>query len=183
MEPIGRASALHVEIRAVAIAGLGLDSLELGVIGARNRLVQKRRKAIADGVGQHEVTIGETLHQRTRPESVGAVIREVCLARRVQTRNARLQFVVDPQPTHRVVRGRIDAHRHVVGVLAGDALVHFKEVAVALLHHVATKAIDRGREVEVDTVLQRPNTLTFVNESLGGTRRDVARGKVSVRRI
>ena len=37
--------------------------------------------------------------------------------------------------------GRIDAHRHGVRVLAGDALVHLEEVAVALGHHVLAEAV------------------------------------------
>jgi hypothetical protein len=42
------------------------------------------------------------------------------------------QVVVDPQPAHRVVRGGVDAHRGLVRVLPGDALVHLEQVAVAV---------------------------------------------------
>ena len=80
---------------------------------------------------QDEVAVREPLHQRRRAQPVGAVVGEVRLADRVQPRDRRHQVVVDPQPAHRVVRGGVDAHRHAVGVLAGDALVHLEEVAVA----------------------------------------------------
>ena len=153
------------------------------MIGARDRLVQHRRQVVADGVRQHEVTVGQTLHECRRTETVRTVIGEVGLARGIQTGDGGLKFVVDPQSAHRVVRGRVDAHRHVIGVLAGDALVHLEEVAVALFDHVAAETIDRIAEVQVHAVLQRTNTATRVDRTLGRARRDVARGQVAVARI
>ena len=68
------------------------------------------------------------------------MVGEVRLAEHVEAGHVAHQVVVDPEPTHRVVDGRVDAHRHHVRVLAGDALVHLDEVAVALLDHVLARA-------------------------------------------
>ena len=81
-------------------------------------------------VRQHEVAVGETLHQRAGAEPVGAVVGEVGLTGDEQARDVGAQVVVDPQSAHRVVDRRVDAHRHLVGVLAGDPLVHVEEVPV-----------------------------------------------------
>ena len=98
------------------------------MVDAGHRLVEHRGEVVADGVRQHEVAVGEALHQRRGAEAVGAVVAEVGLTGAVQTGDGGHQLVVDPQATHRVVAGRVDAHRHFVRVLAGDALVHLEQV-------------------------------------------------------
>ena len=111
---------------------------------SRQRLrAEQRREVVADRVREHEVAVGETLHQRRRAEPVRAVVGEVRLAEHEQAGQVAHQVVVDPQPAHRVVDGGVDAHRHLVRVLVGDALVHLEEVAVALLDHVLAEALDR----------------------------------------
>ena len=144
---------------------------------------EQRREVVADRVRQHEVAVGEALHQRRRAEPVGAVIGEVRLAEHEQPGQVAHQVVVDPQPTHRVVDRRVDAHRDDVRVLAGDALVHLEEVAVALLDDRPPEPLDRLREVEVDAVLQRPDAATGVDLALDRARRDVARHEVAERRV
>ena len=131
---------------------------ERGVVDRHRLLAEQRREVVADRVRQHEVAVGETLHERRRAEPVRAVVGEVRLAEHEQPGQVAHQVVVDPQPAHRVVDGGVDAHRHVVRVLVGDAVVHLEEVAVALLDHVACprRSIDVG-EVEVRAVLQRPD--------------------------
>jgi hypothetical protein len=91
-----------------------LGGLELGVVGARDRLVEHRGQVVADGVRQHEVAVGQALHERRRAEAVGAVVAEVGLARGVQAGHGGHQLVVHPQATHRVVAGGVDAHRHLL---------------------------------------------------------------------
>ncbi len=83
------------------------------------------------------------------------MVGEVRLAEHVQPGHVAHQVVVDPEPTHRVVDGGVDAHRHLVRVLVGDALVHLEQVAVALLDDVLAEALDRLGEVEVHAVLLR----------------------------
>src|SRR5690606_32280381 len=59
-----------------------------------------------------------------------------------QAGNRALQMVVDPQATHRVVNGRVDAHWNFVWVFAGDFFVHLKKVAVLFGDHFTSGAID-----------------------------------------
>jgi hypothetical protein len=81
------------------------------------------------------------------------------------------------------VRGRVDPHRHDVGVLAGDGLVHLEEVAVLVRDGVATEPVDRRGEVEVDPVLQRAHASAGVDLVLGVARGDVARHEVAEGRV
>ena len=79
-------------------------------------------QVVADRVRQHEVAVGQALHERRGAEPVGAVVGEVRLAGHEQAGDRGLQVVVDPEPAHRVVDGRVDPHRRLVRVLAGDPL-------------------------------------------------------------
>ena len=117
------------------------------------------------------------------PEPVRAVVGEVRLAEHEQPGHVAHQVVVDPQPAHRVVDRGVDAHRHLVRVLAGDALVHLEQVAVALLDDVLAEPLDRLREVEVHAVLQRPDAAARVDLALDRARRDVARHEVAERGV
>ena len=183
MEPIRRPRATTVEVALEALRRCLFGRAELRMIDTRRRLVQHRREVVADRVRQHEVTVGESLHQRRRAESVGAVIREVDFASRIETGDRGHQLVVDPQPAHRVVTGGVHAHRGRVRIFAGDALVHLEQVAVALFHDVLAKARDRCREIEVSPVLQRPNPATTVNCALRCARGNVARCQVAEARV
>ena len=171
------------EVAGEAVAGLDLRRGERRVIGARDRLVQQRGEVVADRARQHEVAVGESLHQRRRAEAVGAVVGEVRLAGAVQAGDGGHQLVVDPEPAHRVVRCRVDPHRHLGGILAGDALVHLEQVRVALVDRSLTEAGDGVGEVEVHPVLQWPHPAAEVDGALGGARGDVPWGEVPVARV
>jgi len=101
-------------------------------------------------VGRHEIAVGKTLHQRAGAEAVGAVIGEVRLAEHEQPRNRRLEVVVHPQPAHRVVDGRVDAHRHLIRIFVRDAAIHVEQVAVTRLDRLDAVALNRVGEVEID---------------------------------
>ena len=60
--------------------------LELGMIDV-GRLPISRREIIADRVRQHEIAVGQPLHQRARAEAVRAVIGEVRFAEHEQARD------------------------------------------------------------------------------------------------
>ena len=111
------------------------------------------------------------------------MIGEVRLAEGVQTRHRGHEVVVDPQAAHRVVGGGVDAHRRVVRVLAGDALVHLEQVAVALPNGLLAVACDRRSEVEVDAVLERADAAALVDHGLGVAARHIARDEVAERRV
>ena len=160
---------------ASASATSGASSGDRGELGAG--------EVVADGGRQHEVAVGQALHQRRGAEPVRAVVGEVRLADHEQARDGALQVVVDPQPAHRVVHGRVDAHRDLVGVLAGDALVHVEEVAVLRRHGRPAEALDRGGEVEVDAQAGRADAALGVADGLRGAAGDVARDQVAERRV
>ena len=150
-----------------------------GSLGGDGRVAEQAGEVVGDRVRQHEVAVGEALHERAGAEAVGAVVGEVRLAQHVEARDVAHQVVVDPQAAHRVVDGRIDAHGHDVRVLARDALVHLEQVAVALLDDVAAEPADRVREVEVHAVLQRADAPAGVDLALRRPRRDVAGHEVA----
>ena len=111
------------------------------------------------------------------------MVGEVRFAEHEQPGHVAHQVVVDPEPAHRVVDRGVDAHRHLVRVLVGDALVHLEEVAVALFDDVRAEPLDRFGEVEVRAVLQRPDPAARVDLVLDRTRRDVARNEVAERGV
>src|SRR5690606_29799302 len=73
-------------------------------------IVRRLCQVITYGVRYNEVTICQTLHQGRSTEAVSTVVREVTLARCVQTWDVGHQVVVYPKATHGVVHGRVDAH-------------------------------------------------------------------------
>ena len=100
-------------------------------IGASGRLDRRRvqldpgagldaGQVRGDGGGQHEVAVGQPLHQRRSPQTVGAVVGEVGLAHAEQPGYRGHEGVVHPQAAHGVVAGRVDAHGGLVRILAGD---------------------------------------------------------------
>src|SRR5215213_1498875 len=103
------------------------------IVVGRYRRQRRAREVVADGVGNDEVAVGQSLHQRAGAQPVRAVIAEVGFPEHVQARQVAHQVVVDPQPAHRVVDSGIDPHRHRVRILVGDPLVHVEQVAVPRL--------------------------------------------------
>src|SRR6185312_9635480 len=77
----------------------------------------------------------------------------------------------------------VDAHRRLVRILAGNALVHLEQVAVALGHRRLAETADRVGEVEVHAQAARTDAATFVAHVFGVARRDVARHQVAEARI
>ncbi len=182
VEGVGAAGALDREEPADPLLDVRLGAAEVVRVG-RERLAQVAREVVADRVRDHEVAVGEPLHQRARAEAVGAVVGEVRLAERVEPGDVGHQVVVDPQAAHGVVRRRVHPHRHDVGVLAGDLLVHGEEVAVALLDRRLPQPLDGVGEVEVDAVLLGPHAAPLVDHRLGVAGGDVAGDEVAEARV
>jgi hypothetical protein len=65
------------------------------------------------------------------------------------------EVVVHPEATHGVVDGRINLHRLLVRVIAGDFLIHLEEVSVASSDSVFAVALDSVLEVEEDAESSR----------------------------
>ena len=137
------------------------------------------REVVADGVGDDEVAVGEALHQRAGAEAVGAVVGEVGFAEHEQAGDGALQLIVHPEAAHGVVDGGVDAHRHLVGILVGDALIHVEEVAVALANRLLAQAADGFGEVEIDAEAGLPYPVAFVAHRLGVAGGDVAGNEVA----
>ena len=167
-------------LRVRAHGGLGLRKLR----AIRGRaLADLGREVVADGVWQHEVAVGEALHERARAEAVRAVVAEVRFAEHEQAGHIRHEVVVHPQPAHRVMHGGIDAHRHLVGVLVGDLFVDLEEVAVTLPHLVLAQPLDGIREVQIYAQPAGADASPVVACLLRRARGDVARREVAEARV
>ena len=106
---------------------------------------------VLDRVGQHEVSIGQSLHKSRSAEAVGTVIGEVTFTDGEQTINGGHELVVHPDTAHRVVDGGENLHGCFVGALVGDFFVHVEEVTVARSDLIAAEVADGLREVEIDS--------------------------------
>ena len=149
----------------------------------RHRLELVRAEVVADRQRDDEVAVGQALHQRARAEPVRAVIGEVCFTDHVQPGDGAHEIVVHPEAAHRVVHGRVDAHRHFVRILIRDAFIHLEQIPVPLGDLLLAEALDGVAEVEIDAATARPDTAPFVAHFFRGARRDVARRQIAEARI
>jgi len=107
-----------------------------------------RGHVVVDGIGQHEVAVGQACISALAPRRWRHGRRN--WPRRSHTgRNGGHQVVVHPKAAHSVVDGRVDAHRLLVRIFAGDALVHVDQVAVALFDDVLAQAVDGVAKIEI----------------------------------
>ena len=107
------------------------------------------------------------------------MVAEIGLAGGEKAGNGSLQFIVDPQAAHGVVHGGIDHHGILIGIHIDNLLVHLEEVAVFLLHDVASETFDGIGEVEVDGQARGAYAVAGVAALLGGTAGHVARHQVA----
>ena len=133
-----------------------VDAARSGVVG----------QVVADRVRQDEVAVGQALHQRAGAEPVGAVVGEVRLADHEQARGSSTAGRSRPTARPSCSDGRVDPHRHLVRVLAGDPLVHLEQVAVLAPRSVgAAQPLDgvarsRGRRRARRGPTPRPSSQT-----------------------
>ena len=147
-------------------------------------------QVVLDGVRQHKVAVGQTLHQCRRTQTVCSVVGEVALSDGKKTLNRGHQLVVYPDTTHRVVYGRVNHHRvvilhavNLVGQFArinvGNLFVHVEEVAITLLNGLKSKAFDALREIEEHCKTRVVYSKSLVATLFCGTRGHVARNQVA----
>ena len=148
VEGVGGALAVNAQQPLNPRAQRVFHPPELGVVRA-NWFWLRIGQEIPDRIRKNEVTVGQPLHQRARAQPIGAVIRKVRLPDDMQSRNRAHQVVVHPQPAHRIVHRRVDPHRHLIGLLGRDPVVHMKQIAVTLLDRVSAQPLDRFSEVQV----------------------------------
>src|ERR1035437_3024191 len=178
VEGIDGTGTLDMEQAVRLVGDLRFGVAEGGVAGVHfGRL--GTRQIVADGVRQDEVAIGQALHQRARTQAVGPVIGEVRLTRDVEAGDGAHQVVIHPQPAHGVVNGGVDTHGHFVGILAGNALVHVEQVAVALLDDVLAQALDGFAEIQIDAQAGLAHAAAFVANGFGIAGSHVARHQVA----
>ena len=161
---------------------LGLGLPERGVRGI-DLLQLRRGQVVGQRAGQDEVAVGQPLHQGAGPQAVGPLVGEVGLAGDEESRDGGHQVVIDPEAAHRVVHGRVDSHRNLVGILAGDPLVDLEEVAILLPDLLQPEPLDGVAEVEIDAVSARPHAAALVADLLGRARGHVARHEVAEARV
>ena len=142
VERVDRTLTTDVEEAVDATLHILLCGFKFGEVGREAGHGDLVGQIVLDGVGEHEVTIGKTLHEGRSTEAVGTVVGEVTFTDGEQTLDGGHQFVVYPNATHRVVDGGEDLHRSVVGAFVGDFFVHVEEVAVACFDFVTTKVLD-----------------------------------------
>ena len=138
---------------------------------------------ITDRVREHEIPIGQALHERGRAEAVRPVIGEVRLASHMQAGDGAHEVVVHPQTAHRIVHSRVDTHRPLIRILIRDTLVHVEQIAVAFGNRVLAEALDGIREIQIHAQPARADTATIITGFLGGTRRNISRRQVAEARI
>ena len=90
-----------------------------------------------------------------------------------------LEVVVHPEAAHGVVNCGIDAHGNFVGIFAGDAVVHFEEVAVAFGDFLYAEALDAVGEIEIDAEAGFADTVAGIAFGFGGAGSDVARNEIA----
>lgn len=146
-------------------------------------MVRIAGQVVVDRRREDEVAVGEALHQRGGAEPVGAVVGEVGLADGEEAGNGGLEVVVDPEPAHRVVHGRVDPHRGLVRVLRRDPRVHVEEVAVLLLDLVPAHPLDGLGEVQVDALAAGADAASLVADVLRGAGGDVPGHEVAEGRV
>ena len=182
MDAVDRAPALGVQEPTDALADLGLSLAERGVRGV-DLFERRRGHVVGQGVRKDEVAVGQALHEGAGSQAVGTLVGEVGFAGDEQARDVGHQVVIDPEAAHRVVHGRVDSHRHLVGILAGDPLIDLEEVAVLLPDRVDPLPLDGVEQVEINAVSARPHAAALVADLLGGARGHVARHEVAEARV
>src|SRR6266480_1602777 len=81
------------------------------------------------------------------------------------------------------MNGRVDPHRHLVGVFAGDLFVNLKQIPVAFPDHMFSQADDCVGKIEIDAATAWTNAAAFVANFFCRARRNIARRKVAVARV
>ena len=188
---VNRLLTIDVEQVVDVILHSLFGSHKFGQVGAEAGHSDLVAEVVLNGVRQHKVTIGQTLHKGRSTQAVGTVVREVTLTNGEQTRNVGREFVVNPKTTHCVVNGGVNHHRvgifdavvalahYLAGLNVGDFFVHVEEVAITLEHHVDAQTADSLSKVEVYGKASVVHTKAGVATLLGSTRSYVAGNEVT----
>src|SRR5258708_38419734 len=114
-----------------------------------------------------------------RSQPIGAVIGKISFTDRVKPSDGGHELVVHPQATHREVGRRRYPHRLFVSVDSGYFLIHAEKISVLFLYLLLALFADRLGKVEINSVLERPCSVTSVNPLFSRARRNVAGRQVA----
>ena len=73
----------------------------------------------------------------------------------------------------------INSHRNFVRILAGDALVHLEQIAVAIRDDVLAKTLDGIGEIEIHAEAGVADSAAFIANCFRIARRDIARNQIA----
>src|SRR3954462_13645714 len=158
----------HLSFNPPAFGVARIDFVQLG----RRQIVTNRR-------WEYEVAVGQALHQRAGAQAIGAVIGKVCLPDDMEPWDGAHQVVIDPEPAHGIVDRRENPHRHPIGIVIGDPLVHLEQIAVAVADGLLPEPADDVGKMQIDAESTLPHPAAFVADFLGGAGRDVTRSEVA----
>ena len=111
------------------------------------------------------------------------MITEVRFTDTEQSFHARLQLVINPDTTHRIVDCREDHHRVLIRILVHDLLIHLEQVAVFLCYHVLAQTLDSVAEIQEHGQSGIVHTVSGIATLFCCTARYVTRYEVSECRI
>ena len=98
------------------------------------------------------------------------MIGKVCFADDKQTGHVAHQIIINPEPAHRVVHGRINSHRQLISVFAGYLFVNLEQISIALANRIFTDPLDCVGEIEINASPAWTDAAAFVANFLGCAR-------------
>ena len=127
----------------------------------------RARKVPADGVWNNEITVRQTLHQGTGPQTIGPVIRKIGFPHDKQSLKGAHQVVIHPQTPHHIMRRRVNHHGFFVRVGRGDFFVHLEQIAVFLPDHPFAVPPDGIGKIQVYRKTGFPHPFAHITLGLG----------------
>src|ERR1700722_7782838 len=88
-------------------------------------------------------------------------------------------MIVNPKAAHRVVRRRINPHRHLVGVFPSYFFIDVEDIAVLFAYLIDTHAVNGIGKVQVDTATVWPDTSTLVTHLFSCSRSNITRDQIT----
>ena len=142
VDAVDRALTIDGKEAIDALAHVLLGGFEFGKLGGEAGHGDLVGKIVLNRVGQHEISVGQPLHEGRSTEAVGTVVGEVALTDGEKAIDGGHEFVVHPDSAHGIVDGGENLHGGFVGALVGDLFVHVEEVTVAGSNFIAAEVAD-----------------------------------------
>ncbi len=111
------------------------------------------------------------------------MVGEICLTDDKEAWNGAHQIVINPQPSHRIVRRGVDPHGSPVGIFPGDPLIHLEQIAVPLTYHLESLLFDHVGKIQVHPVAAGSDPPALIAQCFDGAGCDVARHQIAETRV